>query len=76
MLVSRLSSKSGQATFDPTDEFRMPSLLNAVLYWFMRFEISLIRRGLNFAVGGSRLLVAQGVLLLAGGDADVNYWRN
>jgi len=62
MLFSRLHSKKTHAEFDPKDEFDMPSRLDALLYAAMLVEIGLIRMGLNFPAGGSRLLVAQKAL--------------
>jgi SAM-dependent methyltransferase len=59
MLISRLNSKNRQKPFDPTDEFKIPSWLNAAFYQVMALERSLIKLGANFPVGGSRLLVAQ-----------------
>jgi SAM-dependent methyltransferase len=61
MLLSRLRSKKPQAEFDPTDEFRLPAWLNNLFYQIMSIEISLIQLGLNFPLGGSRLIVAQKV---------------
>lgn len=59
MLISRLNSKNGQKPFDPTDEFKIPSWMNAAFYQVMALERGLIKLGANFPVGGSRLLVAQ-----------------
>lgn len=59
MLISRLNSRSRQKSFDPTDEFKMPSWMNAVLYQVMSLERGLIKLGANLPVGGSRVLVAQ-----------------
>lgn len=59
MLISRLSSKKKQAEFDPTDEFKLPAWMNAAFYQALALERGMIRLGVNFPVGGSRLLVAQ-----------------
>lgn len=59
MLISRLNSKKTPAEFDPTDEFKLPAWLNAAFYQAMAVERGMIRLGVNFPVGGSRLLVAQ-----------------
>ena len=61
MLISRLSSKKKQVEFDPTDEFKLPFWMNAVFYQTLALERGMIRLGVNFPVGGSRLLVAQKV---------------
>lgn len=61
MLASRLRSKKPQAEFDPTNEFRLPTWLNNLFYQLMSIEISLVQLGLNFPLGGSRLIVAQKV---------------
>jgi SAM-dependent methyltransferase len=61
MLISRLSSKKKQVEFDPTDEFKIPFWMNAAFYQTLALERAMIRLGVNFPVGGSRLLVAQKV---------------
>lgn len=58
MLTSRSLSKRKQAPFDPTDEFHLSSGINAALFRVMKLEIGLIKFGMNFHLGGSRLLVA------------------
>jgi SAM-dependent methyltransferase len=59
MLVSRLKSKQKDAPFDPSDEFKLPSWMNAAFYRVMAMERGLIRLGLNLPAGGSLMLVAQ-----------------
>lgn len=59
MFLSRLRSSKSQAEFDPTDELKLPKVLNTVLYGVMRVELALIKLGINFPIGGSRLIVAR-----------------
>jgi SAM-dependent methyltransferase len=59
MLISRLNSKSKHEPFDPTDEFKLSSWMNAAFYRVMAIERSMIELGVSFPAGGSRLLVAQ-----------------
>lgn len=40
-------------------EFRINPVLNKILEWLLNFELVLIRSGVNFPVGGSRLLIAR-----------------
>ena len=58
MALSRLLMRR-RTEVDPIDEMRMPALLNTVLYRVMRLETALIRRGVDFPLGGSRLVVAR-----------------
>jgi SAM-dependent methyltransferase len=59
MMLSRLRMKGRSDDYDPVDEMRMPAWLNAVLYRVMRVENAMIRWGVTFPVGGSRLVVAR-----------------
>lgn len=59
MLLSRWRMRRQEATVDPTDELRLPRALNWILYRVMRAEIAMIRWGLTFPIGGSRLVVAR-----------------
>lgn len=60
MLLSRvLQRRSLLKDFDPTAEFRLNPLLNAVFLGLMQVEIALIRAGLSLPFGGSRLVVAR-----------------
>lgn len=59
MLLSRLKSSKSQAEYDPTDELQLPKVLNTILYGVMRVELALIKLGINFPIGGSRLIVAR-----------------
>jgi SAM-dependent methyltransferase len=57
MLLSRLKKK--RPDFNPTDGLKLPRLLNCFFYEIMRAEASLIKRGINLPVGGSRLVIAR-----------------
>ncbi len=58
MLISRLLQKGKSESFDPHAELRINLILNRFLEGFLRLELWLIRMGLSFPVGGSRLIVA------------------
>ena len=57
MALQRLSSRN--QNFNPEDEFKISPLLNASLYLVMQLELTLLRFGLRFPVGGSLLLLAR-----------------
>jgi len=59
MIVSRLLSKRRRGSFDPTSEFRISPVLNALFTWILECELSIIKIGANFPVGGSRLIIAR-----------------
>ncbi|TWI02972.1 methyltransferase family protein [Luteimonas cucumeris] len=59
MAISRRSKKTPPVDFDPAAELKLPPLLNAILYVVLRVETTLIRAGLRFPVGGTRLVVAR-----------------
>jgi len=60
MLLSRLVQKRTSAKgVDGMAEFRISHWLNALFEKMLGAEIAMIRRGLNFPVGGSRMIVAQ-----------------
>lgn len=58
MLISRLLQQGKSESFDPHAELRINPLLNRILECFLRLELLLIRMGVSFPVGGSRLIVA------------------
>ena len=58
MLASRLGKQRKKADEADLSELRLPSWLNAVFETIMNLERLLIRAGLRFGLGGSRLLVA------------------
>jgi len=60
MLASRLLSRNKSvAEIDVRTEMELPRLLNGAFRWILRAEGVLIRNGLNFPLGGSRLIVAR-----------------
>lgn len=60
MLVSRLLKREiNTADVDVLEELRLPPLLNRFLMIILNFEFLLIRLGLRFPLGGSRVVVAQ-----------------
>jgi len=60
MLASRLRGSDVNAeNYDVTVEWQLSSWLNSVFLQFLRFELALIKAGFNFALGGSRLVVAR-----------------
>ncbi|WP_430401879.1 class I SAM-dependent methyltransferase [Hyphomonas sp.] len=60
MFASRQFGKKQSADrFDSTKELDIPSWLNSIFYLMLSFEIVLIRLGVNFPIGGTRLLVAR-----------------
>lgn len=59
MLVSRWRSSRRADAFDASKELALPRVLNAILYRTMRAEIGLMKAGIDFPLGGSRLVVAR-----------------
>ena len=59
MLFSRLKKNHTNIENDPAAELRLPTLLNILFLGVMRFEQILIRLGVCFPLGGSRLIVAR-----------------
>lgn len=60
MLASRIGKKDVMIKdLDASAELRMNPVLNALFYAIMRLETVFIRSGVNFPLGGSRLVVAQ-----------------
>ena len=57
MLAARLGSRKSAA--NTAAELRLNRHLNSMLRHIMAAEYGFIRRGVNFALGGSRLLVAR-----------------
>ena len=59
MAISRTRSRNQSAeTIDPTKEFKIPSIVNTLFYKTLWVEACMIKSGINFAAGGSRLIVA------------------
>lgn len=61
MYAARAKKTNNESENDPTAEFKLPTLLNTFLYKTMRVEIAMIKAGINFPAGGSRLVVAKKV---------------
>jgi SAM-dependent methyltransferase len=59
MMVSRACQRSVKQKSDPLAELRIAGLANALLEKIMGIELLAIRRGFNFPLGGSLLLVAR-----------------
>jgi hypothetical protein len=54
-------NKRKMAQYDPETELKINPILNAIFYGLMRLEIAGIQLGLNYPVGGSRLIIAKKV---------------
>lgn len=61
MAVARFRQRKEGLDYDPTQEMRLPSWLNAAMAACMRLELRLMRMGFNWPAGGSRLVVARKV---------------
>ncbi len=60
MMASRLLRKDVPGKqFDAAMEFRISPWLNTLFFHLLGFELALIRRGVDFPAGGSRLVVAR-----------------
>jgi SAM-dependent methyltransferase len=59
MMISRYMQKKKLKHFEPTSELKINPILNYLFYKLMMIEIAGIRKGLNYIVGGSRLIVAE-----------------
>ena len=59
MMLSRLLQKQKTINFDPASELKINAGLNEFFYGLMMLEFVGIRVGMNYPVGGSRLIVAQ-----------------
>ncbi len=58
LVLSRKGRRQTAEVPDPYAEFRIPGWLNGLFYRVMRVEHALIRAGLRFPIGGSRIVVA------------------
>ncbi len=58
LLISRLLQRGKSESFVPQTESRIHPILNRIFEGFLRLELWLIRMGVSFPVGGSRLIVA------------------
>jgi SAM-dependent methyltransferase len=59
MMLSRVSQKKSTKEFNPAGELKINVALNKFFYGLMMIEIEGIRLGLNYPIGGSRLIVAE-----------------
>ncbi|ADC62722.1 class I SAM-dependent methyltransferase [Allochromatium vinosum] len=59
MLASRLTQSKTSSDEDHFSELRLPTLINRIFETTMDLERLLIRIGLRFPIGGSRLLIAR-----------------
>lgn len=59
MLASRLTQRRAQAQPDAGSEVNLPVWINRLFEGFMNLEFALIRAGLRFGLGGSRLLIGR-----------------
>jgi SAM-dependent methyltransferase len=58
MWISRLSQQAKLENFNPHAELQINPILNRIFEWFLQLELWLIRMGISFPFGGSRLIVA------------------
>lgn len=58
MLLSRSQKRGKEAEFDPVSELALLKVLNTVLFVVMKLELAFIKLGVNFPMGGSRLVLA------------------
>ena len=59
MIVSRFFQKNASdKTFDATTELNLPPWLNSLFFQLLSSETVFIEKGLNFPIGGSRMVVA------------------
>ena len=60
MMLSRLLQKNlTKEEYDPSSELKIAAPINFIFRKMLEFEIVLISAGVNFPVGGSRLVIAQ-----------------
>jgi hypothetical protein len=58
MVLSRFRRK--QVThYEPLNELKLHPFINSIFMKLMEFELRLMRLGLNFPFGGSRMIVAR-----------------
>jgi SAM-dependent methyltransferase len=58
MMLSRML-RNNRMDFDPTNELKISSVLNRTFYGLTILELAGIRAGINYPVGGSRIIIAQ-----------------
>ncbi len=59
MVLSRMLQKKRTNDFDPVGELKISTVLNKTFYALMMLELAGIKLGMNYLVGGSRLVVAR-----------------
>jgi trans-aconitate methyltransferase len=59
MFISRLLQRKQMSSPDGMGEFNISPLVNRVCEWILRIELWFIKRGINFPVGGSRIIIVQ-----------------
>lgn len=59
MMISRAFQKRRAEKFDPTAELKINPALNSLFASLLRLELAGIKLGMNYPVGGSRLVVAK-----------------
>jgi len=59
MFISRLLQRKQMSSPDGMGEFNIPPLVNRVCEWILRIELWFIRCGINFPIGGSRMIIVQ-----------------
>lgn len=59
MMLSRVLQRKNTKDFDPTGELKINAVLNKSFYALMMLELAGIRFGMNYPVGGSRLIVGR-----------------
>lgn len=59
MLLTRFSKKKQSSNVKASDELQLPYFVNAALSVIMGFERILIKIGIDFTMGGSRMVVAK-----------------
>lgn len=59
MWASRFTQKRSEKTIDASAEARISPTLNRIFEFFLGAEVAMIRNGVNFPLGGSRLVVAR-----------------
>lgn len=58
LAISRLRNQNSVTGQDAASELKLPSVVNAILYFIMQCERQLIRMGVRFPLGGTRLVCA------------------
>lgn len=59
MMLSRVFQRKKTKDFDPVGELKINAALNKSFYDLMMLELAGIRAGMNYPVGGSRLVIAE-----------------